>query len=88
MSHAKIQPLNDLERFELLQIIFPGELSDDDEGWEAMEDLVYDRFNIDAEDFDFLVGHLVTCAPVLGSALSGAQYHVLGSVFIDATNST
>ncbi|MEO1872365.1 MAG: hypothetical protein ABGX76_04250 [Cobetia sp.] len=80
MSNAKIQPLSDLERFDLLQAMFPGELSDDNDGWDAMEDLVYDKFNIDAEDFDLLVGHLVMCAPVMGSPLTGTQHHVLGSI--------
>jgi hypothetical protein len=82
MSKQKIQPLSDLERFDLLQAMFPGELSDDDAGWDAMEDLVYDRFNIDVEDFDRLVGHLVMCAPVMGSPLTGTQHHVLGSISI------
>lgn len=82
MSNAKIQPLSDLERFDLLQAMFPGELSDDDDGWDAMEDLVYDKFNIDAEDFDRLVGHLVMCAPVMGSPLTGTQHHVLGSISV------
>ncbi len=79
MSKQKIQPLSDLERFDLLQAMFPGALSDDDAGWDAMEDLVYDRFNIDVEDFDRLVGHLVMCAPIMGSPLTGTQHHVLGS---------
>ncbi|GAA0753130.1 hypothetical protein [Sphingomonas trueperi] len=82
MNKAKIQPLSDLERFDLLQAMFPGELSDDNDGWDAMEDLVYDKFNIDAEDFDRLVGHLVMCAPVMGSPLTGTQHHVLGTISI------
>lgn len=82
MSNAKIQPLSDLERFDLLQAMFPGELSDDDNGWDAMEDLVYDKFNIDAEDFDLLVGHLVMCAPAMGSPLTGTAHHVLGKISI------
>jgi hypothetical protein len=82
MSKATIQPLTDLERFDLLQIMFPGELSDDDEGWDKAEDLIYEKFNIEAEDFDLLVGHLVMCAPVLTSPLSGAVHHVLGEIII------
>lgn len=82
MSTANIQALTDLERFDLLQAMFPGELSDDNDGWDAMEDLVYDKFNIDAEDFDRLVGHLVMCAPIMGSPLTGTQHHVLGSISV------
>lgn len=80
MSKSNIQPLTDLERFDLLQAMFPGELSDDDEGWDAMDDLVYDKFDIDPEDFDRLVGHLVMCAPVMGSALTDEKHHVLGTI--------
>jgi hypothetical protein len=81
MSKATIQPLTDLERFELLQIMFPQELGEDaDLGDE--EDLLFDKFDLEPEQFDQLVGHLVMCAPVLISPLSGAAHHVLGETII------
>tara|TARA_A100001391_G_C4861570_1_gene222648 strand:- start:159 stop:479 length:321 start_codon:yes stop_codon:yes gene_type:complete len=80
MSKQKFYPLTDLERFDLLQAMFPGELSDDDAGWDQMDELVTNKFDIDPEDFDRLVGRLVMCAPVMTSPISGTQHHVLGSV--------
>ena len=80
MSKATIKPLTDLERFELVQIMYPDEITEDDAGWDAVEGLIYEKFNIDVEDFDNLVGRLVMCAPVIGSPLTGSQHHALGSV--------
>lgn len=80
MSKATIKPLTALERFELLQTMFPDEVTDDEAGWAAIFALIYEKFNIEVDDFDNLVGHLVMCAPVMGSPLTGSQHHVLGSV--------
>lgn len=82
MSKQKFYPLTDLERFDLLQAMFPGELSDDDAGWDQMDELVTNKFDIDPEDFDRLVGRLVMCAPVMTSPISGTQHHALGSVTV------
>lgn len=78
----KIQPLTDLERFDLLQAMFPGELSDDNAGWDQMDELLVNKFDIYPEDFDRLVGHLVMLAPTMEAPLSGTQQHVLGQVTI------
>lgn len=78
-----VQPLDDLERFEIMQAMFPDEVGDDNEAWDNLEDTIHEKFNIDVEDFDLLVGHLVMCAPVMGSPLTGKQNHVLGSVSIN-----
>lgn len=78
-----IQPLNDLERFDIMQAMFPDEVGDDNEAWDNLEDMIWEKFSINVEDFDRLVGHLVMCAPVMGSPLAGKQNHVLGSVSIN-----
>lgn len=78
-----IQPLDDLERFEIMQAMFPDEVGDDNEAWDNLEDTIWEKFSINVEDFDLLVGHLVMCAPVMGSPMTGKQNHVLGSVSIN-----
>ena len=79
----KTTALSDLERFEIVQAMFPDQLGEDaDIGDE--EDVIYENFNIDPEDFDKLVGHLVMFAPLMQSPLTGKSHHVLGQMSISA----
>ncbi|MEC8917784.1 MAG: hypothetical protein VX796_09215 [Pseudomonadota bacterium] len=79
---ATHRPLDDLERFEIMQAMFPGEISDDNDAWDNIDDIIWDKFEIDAENFDDLVGRLVMLAPVVQSPLSGDLSHALGDVKI------
>lgn len=75
-----IRPLNDLERFEVMQAMFPEEIADDNGAWDNIEDTIWEKFEIDGEHFDLLVGHLAMLAPVQQSPLTGSLHHVLGTV--------
>lgn len=75
-------PLSDLERFEVMQAMFPDEIGDDNEAWDTIEDTIWDKFEIAGEDFDRLVGHLTMLAPIQQSPMSGELHHVLGTVKI------
>lgn len=86
MSH-KHSPIDDLERFELMQMLFPEELpDDDDESWDKVDDLIYEKFGVDPEQFDLIVGHLVMLAPVMESGLTKRRMHVLGKVTVEGDN--
>ena len=78
----KYYPLSDLERFDVMQAMFPGEIGDDNDAWDHIEDSIWDKFEIDGENFDRLVGRLVTLAPIQQSPMSGELHHVLGTIEI------
>lgn len=82
MSKQKIYPLSDLERFEVMQAMFPDEIGDENEDWNNIEDTIWEKFEIAGEDFDQLVGHLVMLAPIQQSPMSGELHHVLGTIKI------
>lgn len=74
------QPLTNLERFELLQAMYPDRLGDDaDLGDE--EDLL-EEIGIDPLVFDEIMGRVVMCAMPLRSPLTGDIHHALGVVSI------
>ena len=78
----KTTPLSDLERFEVVQAMFPELLGEDaDLGGE--EDVIYEQFDIGPEEFDKLVGRLVLLAPLMESPLTGKLSHCLGSVSVN-----
>lgn len=85
MKKNNFKPLDSLERFELIQAMFPGHLGEDaDLGDE--EAIIEVTLGIDPESFDELVGRLVMFAPVMSSPLSGEAHHVLGQVTITGFN--
>lgn len=73
-----IQPLSDLERFEIVQAMFPSKLNDEEHDIGDEEEILWDEFSIYPEFFDYLVGHLVMLAPALQSPLTGNVAHCLG----------
>lgn len=75
-----IQPLDDLERFELLQAMFPGLLHEDADLGDEEE--ILDELGVDPEVFDELMARAVLCAMPMQSPLSGQAHHVLGQVSI------
>ena len=75
-----IKPLDDLERFEVMQAMFPDEIWDDNDALDDIEDMIWEKFSINIEDFDLLVGHLAMLAPIQQSPLTGNLHHVLGTV--------
>src|SRR5690554_1489055 len=77
------QPLSDLERFEIVQAMFPDRLNEEDHDLGDEEEILWDEFSINPEDFDELVGRLVMLAPVMQSALQRKLYHTLGKTHID-----
>lgn len=79
----KYYPLTDLERFEVVQAMFPDEVGDDNEAWDNIEDTIWDKFEISGENFDVLVGRLVMLAPIQQSPMSGDLHHALGTIKID-----
>lgn len=79
---ATHRPLDDLERFEIMQAMFPDEISDDNDAWDNIDDIIWDKFEIDAENFDDLVGRLVMLAPVMSSPLTNTVHHTLGRITI------
>lgn len=74
----KSQPLSDLERFEIVQAMFPDRLNEEDHDLGDEEEILWDEFSINPEDFDELVGRLVMLTPVLQSPMTGKLYHTLG----------
>lgn len=77
----KARRLDDLERFEVMQAMFPDELTDDNDLGDE-EPLIYEKFAMEVDDFDLLVGHLVMLAPIQQAPLTGKLHHVLGTIKI------
>lgn len=75
-----VHPLDDLERFELLQAMFPGLLHEDADLGDEEE--ILDELGIDPEVFDELMARAVMCAMPMSSPLSGEGHHVLGQVSV------
>lgn len=80
MSQGKYEPLSDLERFELLQAMYPDRLTDDSDLGDEEE--ILEDIGIDPEAFDEIMGRAVWCATPLRSPLTGKAAHVLGRVSI------
>lgn len=76
----KAIPLNDLERFELLQAIYPERLGDDADFGDE-EELLHEMC-VDPVSFDEIMGRVALCTMPMSSPISGEPHHVLGSVTI------
>lgn len=83
--NQKHQPLNDLERFELVQAMYPEKLGENADMGDEL-DVIEEELGIDPDAFDDLVGRLVMLAPVMQSPLSSTIHHVLGEVIVNGSN--
>jgi hypothetical protein len=81
----KIQPLDDLEMFELIQAAYPERFKDDnDETWDEAMEFVEQMNGFD--DIADLLGRVVMLTMPMCSGFSDKQYHCLGKVTIDNEN--
>lgn len=78
------RPLNDIERFELVMMMFPDQLNEEENDIGDEEYVIDRELEIAPEDFDLLVGRLMAVAPVMESPLTGHKHHVLGVTDFEA----
>lgn len=79
MTKARIQPLDDLEMFELLQAAYPEKFpGDDDETWDAAQNFADEICGW--EDVAELLGRVVMLTMPMESGLTKRLSHCLGRV--------
>ena len=67
-------PVNDLEKFEILQACYPDKFGyGDTESWEAAQEYIEDE-----KAWDLIERLLLLCGEVMESELTGKQYRVFG----------
>lgn len=72
----KVQPLTDLEIFELMQAMFPGKYSDEDSGFSSA---LHDWEGLLEEYFlEEIVAKVVMLTPKFESPITGEVFHALG----------
>lgn len=76
--------LDDLERFELLQIMFPDKFGEDADLGDEID--LLEEMGVDVDSFDEIMGRAVMCSMPMTSPLTGDGHHVLGEVTISNGN--
>lgn len=67
-------PVNDLEKFEILQACYPDKFGyEDEESWENAQEYIEDE-----KAWDLIERLLMLCGEVMESVLTGKQYRVFG----------
>lgn len=81
MKKLRVQPLDELEMFELLQAAYPEKFPDDDDStWEAAQEFA-DQIS-GWEDVSELLGRVVMLTMPMESGLTGRVSHCLGRVTV------
>lgn len=81
MNTRDIQPLDDLEMFELLQAAYPERFPDEsDTSWHAAMEFASELNGFD--ELADLLGRVALLTVPMQSALSGRHFHCLGKVEI------
>lgn len=79
MGNRNIQPLDELEMFELLQVCYPEKFPDEsDETFESAMEFANELCGFD--DLADLLGRVALLTMPMASSLSGTLSHCLGSV--------
>ena len=71
------QQMSELEMFEVLQALFPGELQDDC-NYDRLDEIISEKFEVGIDEFCNIASHLIYLTPKLKSALGGKTVHAFG----------
>ena len=71
--------MSELEMFEVLQALFPDEVTDENCDYDWLEEFIHNKFEVGVEEFTNIAGHLIYLTPQLRTALSGRMVHAFGT---------